>query len=75
MPGLGQKYNIKIDVFSQPKPLYQSDEYFEKNLPIAPAVVVGDEIVVEGADVSGHKVEACICRHLGLPEPEPEKKG
>jgi hypothetical protein len=31
--------------------------------------------VVEGADVSGDKLEAVICRHLGLPEPEPKKQG
>jgi hypothetical protein len=37
--------------------------------------MVGEEIVVEGTDVSDHDVEACICRHLGWPEPEPQKKG
>jgi hypothetical protein len=37
--------------------------------------MVGDEIVVEGADVSDHEVAVCICRQLGLPEPEPSKKG
>ena len=75
MPGLGQKYNIKIDVFSQPKSEYLSDEYFEKDLPVAPAVMVGDEIVVEGSDMSDHDLQVCICRHLGLPEPQKRKKG
>ncbi len=37
--------------------------------------MVGDEIVVEGADVSEEKIESVICRSLGLPEPEPKKKG
>jgi hypothetical protein len=37
--------------------------------------MVGEEIVVEGENVPGDKVEACICRHLGLGEPEPAKKG
>jgi hypothetical protein len=37
--------------------------------------MVGDEIVVEGANVSQEKVEAVICRHLGLPEPEFSQKG
>jgi hypothetical protein len=31
--------------------------------------MVGEEIVVEGADVSDHEVEVSICRQLGLPEP------
>jgi len=75
MPRLGKTYPVEIDVVSKPKAEYQTDEYFELDLPVAPAVMVGDEIVVEGTDVSEHEVEACICRHLGLPEPEPSKKG
>jgi hypothetical protein len=35
--------------------------------------MVGDEILVEGTDVSDHDLEVCICRQLGLPEPQ--KKG
>jgi hypothetical protein len=42
---------------------------------MAPAIMVGDELVVQGCDVDEEKVEAAICRHLGLPEPEPRKKG
>lgn len=75
MPRLGGKYAVDIEVVSKPKAAYQTDEYFELDLPVAPAVMVGEEIVVEGEDVSDHEVEACICRHLGLPEPEPPKKG
>jgi hypothetical protein len=75
MPRLGEKYAIDIEVTSKPIAEYQTDEYFELDLPVAPAVMVGEEIVMEGADVSDHEVEASICRHLGLPEPEPPKKG
>jgi hypothetical protein len=52
-----------------------TDEYFELDLPMAPAVMVGDEIVVEGDDVSEVDLEKVICRHLDLPEPEPQKNG
>lgn len=75
MPRLGEEYPIEIDVTSKPKAEYQTDEYFELDLPVAPAVMVGDEIVVEGTDVSDHEMDVCICRHLGLPEPEPSKRG
>ncbi len=75
MPRLGEKYkDIEIEVTSKPIAEYQNDEYFELDLPVAPAVMVADEIVVEGSNISQDKVEAVICRHLGLPEPEPEKK-
>ena len=45
------------------------------HLPVAPAVMVADEILVEGTDVSEHELEKVICRHLNLPEPEASRKG
>jgi hypothetical protein len=76
MPRLGEKYGeIEIEVISKPIGEYQCDEYFELDLPVAPAIMVDDEIVVEGSDISQDAVESAICRHLGLPEPEPQKKG
>ena len=76
LPRLGEKYkDIEIEVMSKPVAEYQNDEYFELELPVAPAVMVADEIVVEGANISQDKVEKVICRCLGIIEPEPEKKG
>ena len=74
MPRLGSKYPLEFEVTSKPKADYQTDEYFELDLPLAPAVMVGEEIVVEGSDIAEDKLEAAICRHLGLPEPEPPRK-
>ena len=64
MPRLGKKYELDIETISKPKEEYMTDEYFELDLPVAPAVMVGDEIVVEGTDVSRKKLEAAIIRHL-----------
>ena len=75
MPRLGEKYAVEIEVTAKPKAEYLTDEYFELDLPVAPAVMVGDEILAEGSDVSDHELEVCICRQLGLPEPEPSRKG
>jgi hypothetical protein len=75
IPRLGQKYEIEIESTSKPKAEYQTDEYFELDLPVAPAVMVGEEIVVEGTDVAEDKLETVICRHLGLPPAELRKKG
>ena len=75
MSSLGVKYPIEIEVTSKPKADYMTDAYFELDLPVAPAVMVADEIVVEGKNVSQHQVEVSICRHLDLPEPEPPKRG
>ena len=73
IPGLGEKYEIDIETIAKPKDKYMTDAYFELDLPVAPAVMVGDEILVEGTDVSEDKLEETICRHLGLAAP-PKKK-
>jgi hypothetical protein len=70
---LGEKYPVEIEITAKPQSAYETDEYFALDLPVAPAIMVGDEIVVEGSDVAEHQVELCICRQLGLAEPE--KKG
>jgi hypothetical protein len=72
MPSLGSKYEIAIEVYSRPKAEYHTDEYFALDIPVAPAIMVGDEIVTEGKDVDDYTIEAVICRQLGLPDPEPE---
>ncbi len=75
LPRLGQKYRVECEIISKPIAEYQTDEYFELDLPTAPAVMVGDEIVVEGSDVDEDRLETVICMHLGLPAPEPKKQG
>ena len=75
IPRLGKTYNLDIEVTERLKDEYMTDEYFELDLPVAPAVMVGDEIVVEGTDVSEEKLETVICQNLGLPVPKSGKKG
>ena len=52
MPGLGEKYEIRLETVSKPNAEDLTDEYFELDLPVAPAVMVADEIVAEGSDVT-----------------------
>ena len=66
MPRLGAKYDIEIETIAKPKDEYMTDEYFELDLPVAPAVMVGEEIAVEGTDISEKELEAAIRRHLEL---------
>jgi len=75
LPRLGAKYDLEIETISKPIAEYQTDGYFELDLPTAPAIMVAEEIVVEGADVPEAHLEAVIRRHLGLPELELRKKG
>ena len=75
MPRLGQKYELEVEVLSKPIAEYNTDEYFELELPVAPAIMVDDEIVVEGSDVSEEKLENAIRAKLGLEAIVIEKKG
>jgi hypothetical protein len=72
---LGEKYKLEIETTSRPFQEYRTEEYAKLGLPKAPAIMVGDELIVQGCDIDEDKLEAAICRHLGLPEPEPQKKG
>ena len=75
MPRLGENYDIEIETISKPPAEFNTDEYFELDLPVAPAIMIGEEILIEGSDVSDERVEAAICQSLGLPPPNPKKKG
>jgi len=71
---LGKKYNIEIEITSKPRQEYSTDDYLATNLPAAPAIIIGNEVISKGSDMSEKKLEAVICRHLGL-EYKEEAKG
>lgn len=60
---------MEIETISKPNKEYRTKEYARLGLPTAPAIMVGDELIVQGCDVDEEKVAAAICRHLGLPLP------
>jgi len=74
MPSLGIKYEIEIETITKPRAEYRTREYLKQGLPAVPAIMVGNEIVIAGSNISVDKLEAVICRHLGLSTPEPQKK-
>ena len=76
LPRLGGTYELNVEKRSQPKAEYHTDAYYALDLPVAPAIMVEDEIVVEGKDIGEEDFEAAIRRHLGLPEkPGSARKG
>ena len=76
LPRLGGTYELNVEKRSQPKAEYHTDAYYALDLPAAPAIMVEDEIVVEGKDIGDEELEAAIRRHLGLPDlPPSEKRG
>jgi len=76
LPRLGGTYDLEVETTSKPKAEYHTDAYYALDLPVAPAVKVGEEIVVEGKDIAEEELEAAIRRHLGMPiEEGSAKKG
>lgn len=72
---VGADYPVEFEITSKPRPEYQSAEWADTELPCAPAIMIGEEVVVEGSDVTEEKVVAEIRKQLGMPPLEPEKKG
>jgi len=75
IPSLGESYDVEIETISKPHPEYRSAEYTQTGLPAAPAIMVGDELLVQGRLIDEHTVASEICGQLGLQEPQPPKKG
>ena len=61
---LGEKYGIEVEIISNPRETYQSKEHARLGLPVAPAIMIGEEVIVQGKDVSEEELEAAICLHL-----------
>jgi hypothetical protein len=74
-PSLGAEYPVEVEIVSKPNAEYQSDEWADLDLPCAPAIMIDDDVVIEGSDVSEDKIVAVIRQNLGMSPLEPKKKG
>lgn len=74
IPRLGEKYKglVEIESIAKLRQEFRDIEYMKLGLPMAPAVMVGDEIILQGCEAAEEKVEAAICRQLNLAEPLPK---
>ena len=61
---LGSRAEVATEVISKSREGYRCDDYFALDLPLAPAIMVGEEIIVEGKDIDEATVEAAIRHHL-----------
>ncbi|PKN66560.1 MAG: hypothetical protein CVU57_05725 [Deltaproteobacteria bacterium HGW-Deltaproteobacteria-15] len=64
MPGLGEKFGIEVQVISKPREEYATEPYSRLGLPGAPAIMIGEEVLVEKADISEDKLDSAIRRQL-----------
>jgi hypothetical protein len=75
IPRLGKKYKdaVEIETISKSRQGFRDIEYVKFGLPMAPAVMVGNEIIAQGCEATEEKVEAAICRLMNLAEPLPKR--
>jgi hypothetical protein len=71
---LGAEYPVEIETTSKPLAEYRTDEWVDTELPCAPAIMIGEEVVAEGPDITDDKVIAEMRKQLAMPPLEPEKK-
>ena len=64
LPGLGDKYNVEIETIIQTRETYRSAEYLASGLPIDPALMLADEILVQGRPISQEDLESAIRHHV-----------
>jgi hypothetical protein len=64
IPGLGEKYGITIEVISKSREEYADQAYSKLGLPVAPGIMVGEQVLVEKSDVTLEKLELAIQREL-----------
>ncbi len=61
---LDSRAEVAVEVISKSREAYRCDDYFALDLPLAPAIMVGEEIVTEGKDIDEATLAAAIHRHL-----------
>jgi hypothetical protein len=66
MSRLGKKYELDLTVTSKSREEYESNEYAQSNLPVAPAIRIDEETIVERANISEEELEEVIRTKLGL---------
>ena len=65
LPGLGEKYELEIETTSKSREAYRTVEYLASGLPAAPALMLDDELLVQGCAIAEDVLESAIRRHLG----------
>ena len=64
LSGVREKFNLEIEIISKSRDAYRAAPYQATGLPVAPAIMLENEVVVRGAQICVESLEAAIRRHL-----------
>jgi hypothetical protein len=62
LPGLGDTCNLEIELISKTRDSYRSAEHQATGLPTAPALMLDDEILVQGRPISKEFLMSAVCQ-------------
>jgi len=62
IPGLGEKYGVTVEVISKPRQEYAGESYYKLGLPVAPAIMIGEQVLVEKSDITWENLDLAIQR-------------
>jgi hypothetical protein len=68
-PGLGEKYQLEVEIIAKTRETYQSEEYQRSGLPAASAIMIGAGVIARGGDLGQEQLEEAIRRHLTSQQP------
>lgn len=63
-PGPSAKYSLEIETETHTGDHYKTDVWFDTDLSRAPAIMLGDDMIVEGGDIPEDELEGEILSRL-----------
>ena len=63
LPGVGGKYHLELETIAKTRDAYRTAAYQATGLPAAPAIMVDDELVIQGGPISEAVLDSAILRH------------
>ena len=60
MPGLGDKFGIDIEIVEKSRDEYRSESYIETKLPVAPAIMIDEDVIEARNNITLSQLEKMI---------------
>jgi 5,10-methylene-tetrahydrofolate dehydrogenase/methenyl tetrahydrofolate cyclohydrolase len=64
IPGLGDKIKVEIETIEKTRAEYSSQSYLETKLPVAPAIMIDDDIIDTPNNITQAQLEKLIDNRL-----------
>jgi hypothetical protein len=64
LPGLEEMRGFKIEIISKPRQEYKTKEWIRGGLPVAPSIMIDNEIIVEKSDIELEDLKSILSSYL-----------